>query len=892
MLNFSHLAFTTPWLLGFLALLPLLWWLLRLTPPAPKKILFPALELLRGLVGREETPARSPWWLLLLRLILATLVILAFAKPVIDPRPATHDSGSLLIAIDNDWAAARDWQNTQNNIRDLLQKSAHDQRSIYLMITTTHNGNTPLAIDGPMATEAALAICDHLQPEAWPADWQQATEVLRNLKETSIHEAVWFASGIGSVDTPFFYQALQKIAPTKIIANAAPIYALTSPAIEDDALKINILRTATDKPAETALNAVGKDGQILAHWPILFTEGSPRATQTLDLPPQLRNHVARFEIDTPHTAASTVLMDAAWQHRSVGIVGDVSELDRHSLLSEIYYLDRALKPFADAHIDTLETLLKNNMPVIILTDATTLNDTTTSALTSWIKHGGVLVRFAGEHFSAAESHSADADILPVPLRSGGRSLGGALTWGTPQKLQSFPANSPFHTLSLPEDVTVSRQILAEPSPDLQSKTWAALQDGTPLVTASPLGQGVTILFHIPAKSSWSNLSISGLFVEMLQKILQLSAGDHTMQTTQSTMLPALQLLDSYGELHDPSAAILPLDSTEANSFHVTAQHPPGLYGTDTNSFALNLGNDIGQPEALHNVPTETYQTDTQPIDLQPALLVAALLLLLADFIISLRMRGFLKLASLLFGMLLLMPAAHATDDKIAVELTSKIYLAYVQTGDASIDHISELGLHGLAYTLTNRTSMDDVGVARIDPDRDDIAFFPLIYWPVATGQRPLSPEGARRVNHYLHHGGMILFDAANSGVSASLFLQRVLNGVDIPALVRLPDNHVLKRSFYLLEDLPGRFTGHDVWLEPEDTSSYDGVASVIFGSNGWAAAWAVDDAGHALYPCTPDGEAQRERAYRFGVNLVIYALTGNYKNDQLQTSALLERMKK
>lgn len=237
--------------------------------------------------------------------------------------------------------------------------------------------------------------------------------------------------------------------------------------------------------------------------------------------------------------------------------------------------------------------------------------------------------------------------------------------------------------------------------------------------------------------------------------------------------------------------------------------------------------------------------------------------------------------------------AHAaSDDQTAIELTAKTALGYIATGDHETDRISEAGLNGLARVLQRRTSIDQIVVARADPDSDALAFFPLIYWPVIAGEAPLSPEGARRMNDYLRHGGMILLDTMQGETAPPALMQHVLAGVDIPPLVKVPDNHVLKRSFYLLDDFPGRYDDPGFWLEPEDMSSYDGVATVLVGNNDWAAAWALDNSGRPLFPCTPGGEAQRERAYRFGVNLVMYALTGNYKNDQLHAQALLERMGK
>ena len=70
----------------------------------------------------------------------------------------------------------------------------------------------------------------------------------------------------------------------------------------------------------------------------------------------------------------------------------------------------------------------------------------------------------------------------------------------------------------------------------------------------------------------------------------------------------------------------------------------------------------------------------------------------------------------------------------------------------------------------------------------------------------------------------------------------------------------------------------------------DGVSPVVIGSHDWAAAWAVDDRGRPLFATVPGGEEQREHAYRFGVNLVMYALAGNYKADQVHVPLIMRRL--
>jgi hypothetical protein len=178
----------------------------------------------------------------------------------------------------------------------------------------------------------------------------------------------------------------------------------------------------------------------------------------------------------------------------------------------------------------------------------------------------------------------------------------------------------------------------------------------------------------------------------------------------------------------------------------------------------------------------------------------------------------------------------------------------------------------------------------VDPARDELAFFPLIYWPIANGEVAMSDTALRRINDYLKNGGLILFDTRDGGASGFANFNRVARGIDITRLIQVPPDHVLTKAFYLLQQFPGRWASGSVWVEEGQGRSNDGVSSVVVGSNDWAAAWAVDESGQPLYATVPGGQRQREFAYRFGVNLVMYALTGNYKSDQVHVPAILERL--
>jgi hypothetical protein len=107
----------------------------------------------------------------------------------------------------------------------------------------------------------------------------------------------------------------------------------------------------------------------------------------------------------------------------------------------------------------------------------------------------------------------------------------------------------------------------------------------------------------------------------------------------------------------------------------------------------------------------------------------------------------------------------------------------------------------------------------------------------------------------------------------------------------MPADHVLTKAFYLLSDEPGRWTGGKLWIESGNGRVNDGVTTIVIGANDYAGAWAVDQRGRGMMPVT-GGETQREMAYRFGVNLVMHALTGNYKDDMVHMPDIMQRLRR
>jgi hypothetical protein len=915
MLTLGPLAFAAPWILLALAVLPVLIWLLRVVPPAPRRIAFPAIRLLYGLKPRDETSATTPWWLILLRVLLAALIVLALAHPLLNPRAQLIGGGPLVLAIDDGWAAARDWPQRQQAAEELLDQAERAGRPVLLLTTAPSATGLPERLS-PLRAAEARSLVQALQPKPWASDRRALVDWLSGQDLPASAESFWLSDGLGGPGATALAEALQRLGALTVMSvppSTVPLLAFP-PESEIDGLTASLARADDTGALDSAVHAVAADGRILAREAVRFEDGENRAETRIILPSELRNEIARLEIEDQATAGGVALIDERWRRRPVGLVSQTSFSDSQPLLSELHYLDQALSPFSEVRRGPLEILLARELAVLLLPDSGTLSAAEQAALHGWVAAGGVLLRFAGPILAAAEP--SEQALIPVPLRQGGRLLGGALSWSQPARLAAFPPESPFAGLAIPPDVAVQRQVLAQPALDLAERSWATLEDGTPLVTAAREGEGWVVLVHTTANPDWSNLPLSGLFVQMLQRIVALSQGVEGGRGEQP--LPPVETLDGFGRLVTPpnsAQALPPSNGPGDEPVRPGPALPPGFYGAEQARVAVNLAPAITGFQPLGAMPSGVALTGYQQgeeVDLRPILFTGALLLLLADLVISMLLRGLIPsgtrraggtaaILMLATGLSLTMPAmaqAQQTDESFARAASLSTRLAYVRTGDRQLDSTSEAGLAGLTRMLEQRTAVEPGQPMGVDVERDELAFFPLLYWPIGTSQQPLSQAAIARVNSYIKTGGTILFDTRDQGevgiggATPGIERLRVLaRGLDIPPLEPVPPEHVLTKAFYLMDSFPGRWTGGTVWVERADARrGNDEVSSIIIGGHDWAAAWAQDSASRPMFPAVPGGEMQREWAYRFGVNLVMYALTGNYKADQVHIPSILERL--
>ena len=384
-------------------------------------------------------------------------------------------------------------------------------------------------------------------------------------------------------------------------------------------------------------------------------------------------------------------------------------------------------------------------------------------------------------------------------------------------------------------------------------------------------------------------------------------------------LPPLNILDGQGRFTAPSTDTKPLVQGAPDApTQATRENPPGFYGSDEAFAALNLlkAGDTLVPLATDALPasiTRAGLTGVSPTEWKPWLLGLALLLLILDAIAVLYLAGRLIVGALALGALSPSGSATAAEQKptdaFDIPAALQTRMAYVVTGDDLLDEVSRQGLFGLTRIMADRTALEAGEPVGVDIAKDDLAFFPVLYWPVSESQPTPTPEVMARIDAYMKNGGSVVFDtrdqltALPSGggriSAANDKLRDILAGLDIPNLEPVPPDHVLTKAFYLLESFPGRYNGGELWVEAlppaqpnveRPVRAGDGVSPILITSNDLASAWAMGGDGAFLYPTVPPDERQREMALRVGVNLLMYVLTGNYKADQVHVPALLERL--
>lgn len=865
-------GFLTPALLFSLLALPALYLLIRLLPPRPKEQNFPALKLLLGMPDTSPPPRTPPLWLLLLRMAALALLILGLAQPVIRLDGFRLASQPLVLVIDNGWSAAPVWPDIEEQAQLLLEQAR--ARDLPVMLLPTADNVEAVAI----TPTAALNRLKHIKPRPWPSR-------IDVLVEKATHEIgvpvtlVWLSDGMQP--TAGVAQTLENLGK---IGNARVMLPPTRPeplmitklTPVAGGLAATLWRADSRADRDLSVSLTDMDGRFMTRRGGIFASGETHTTLTLELPGRLQSAgIARIDGQN-HLGAWYGVSSVSGLPR-VGLMAD--DGNNFPLLEGGFYLSNAL-----ADTVKVERIAAHTPPQDIDVLLLARMPTDVSSIERWVETGGTLITFAGPWLE--ENRQLDT-LLPVRLRTFARSLSGPLSWTGALGVGSANPQGPLKDIRAQDDIKITTQFLPEESPELTDKIWLSLADGTPLISGDKHGNGWRVLVHVTADARWSSLPLSGTFVDILQTLLELGRNQQSADSTPFPLQP-LKIFDANGQAVGRGSAA-PLADAETP---VSIRNPVGFYGPAGHPYPHHLPTfererGLLEIDVLGGLSVQYYGHAGGQISLQPPLLALALMLLLLDGLFRVwgwRLFPQLGRASVTVFVLLFSTQAMANEFPPAAY---EMRLAYIPSGDAELDAITESGLRTLSETLDMRTTVEPGDPVRLKPETDTLGFYPVIFWPVATSLHVNEQTGANLRAH-MERGGVIVIDGLTRRGENPLIVKRILNRLLGVTLKPLDGEHVLNRAYYLLHNrTPGRVVGNGLWLE-----NTAGVSNVIVGSHDWVGAWARTPRGGYVNTVTPGGENQRDISLRFGVNLIMYALLGDYKADQMHIDTLLERMER
>lgn len=908
------MIFLSPYLLFALLLLPLIWFFLRATPPRPKAQSFPPIQLLHQLQTKAQESVHAPWWLILLRLLAVALLIIGLARPVFPSKDLSiqHSKDPILLIIDNGWASAPQWQQFIDSASQILTQAQQKNTPVHLLLTAPDEQNNTLAIKPLSGNTSPSVQFNPLHPMPWPVDHQKAAELIQ---KSSHYKTIYYLSDeIEHTKDQSFKKIITKGATLYEIrpqeGNLSPIL-LTKNTQTQNGLTQSITLLSQALPQELTLQAFTQKGELITSVKKTIPAYTTKADIDFTLPLEARNKIDYLQIANHTGAGSIYLLDERNRKHIIGFISN-SNSTNTPFTGSLYYLKKALSPLGEVKEGSVQELLTQPLSVLIAPDTVFSDQKTEKELQQWVEKGGMLIRFSGDLLAGSTLNQAETSLIPLPMLQGTRELGGAMTWEKPQKIAIFPKESPFNGLAIPKDITINKQILVKPALDNDKYVWAKLEDGTPLVTHRSIGKGQVILFHTNSTPDWSSLPLSSLFEDMLNRLIQISFG---VQSTQvGEILNPILTLNGSGALQAPSPYAKSLSFEALQKTEISPEHPPGLYGNNSTTIALNLGDHV--PALKASAPIGkiiTLGTTSLSYTLGSLFIVFSIALFLIDILASLFLRGYLRRSAAAGSVMIIALCCfslngYAQSPSPVPQAALNTRLAYILTSDPTINNASKQGLEGLSKFINDRTSLQLASPQGVDPTKDNLAFYPILYWPITADLQP-NPQRNDALNDYIAHGGLLVLDTQGHDSSASIeplhadqfageasgtsqALKNATEGLKIPALSRLSDKDLLSRTFYILHEFPGRYNAMPVWIAQSNPLVNDGVSSVIIGENDWVHAWAVNQDASPTYPIFPNTEEQRNLSYRFGLNLVMYALTGSYKADQVHVSALLKQLGK
>jgi hypothetical protein len=865
--------------------------------------------------GERKAFENAPIAVLLIRIAVLSLIILALAHPVKKTNFNKLSFENALIVVEDGWQNAKNWKQKKSAIKSVLDVAKRNASNVFLMTTAVKkDGSNPVFI-GPVLPQKAMKVLKSLKPKNWKSDY---SIVEKNIEKLVLEKTLqgntkvfWLSSNFYGENLQTAMESAQLLGDLELIINEdeqETLKFISSVSRSLNKLEITVKRAKNLKFSESQKIAIfDEDDNALSKEILNFDENKDVANAVFYAPETVLNRAFKIQIISKFPVSSETYLLGDWKKKkTVGIVSYQNQKKQNPLLSKDYYVKKAIEPFAKIKTGSIKELLNSDLSTIVITDGFEYGEE--KGLENFVKNGGTLLCFSKKGLQ-------NSDLFPVKLKEGLRNMGGEISQEKNQNVADFPEKSLFYGIKNDNQIFVKTQLIAESSIDSNDKTIASLQDGTQLVTARNFGKGRVVFFHISSDASWSNLPLSTMFAQMLERIVLTSKDDFfsinkPIKLSLQNKLSAFAKMKKYKNKKEKKINLS--DITSSVSSHNT---PAGIYVAGSIKKGVNLCLKNCGLEHLEEIPYGAEVLNLSDIesefDFSNVLYFLALSLLVFEQFFSLFLKDALpknkKFFAIVFCFVFMFSngvKAENIDYKSAIKAVSKTSVAIVKTGNKTIDEVAQNAFSSLEKEVLLRAGIALGKTAILDVENDELSLYPMVYWAISDAKKMPSEKGIKKINEYIASGGIVWFDTRNfaakvsgSNVNANVNLNNLAQFLSIPAVKKVEKNHAVFNSFYEINSCSGRMEGDGLWLTQNSFNAWqngiknDGVSPIIIGSADWIGAWVKDKKNRPLFSAF-DGEDGRENSFRCGVNIIIYALMGNYNKGKSQIDLILSGLKK
>ncbi len=900
MLNIGNIVFQNPYFLILLLTFPFFWKYLRSSPLPPSLVKFPAIILVSNHKSIDNTPEKNSFFILLLRILIFIILVLVLSKPKFGK--INHSKFEQLVIIDNSWTSSANWNDRKSKIKELLKSYKFSNFNFTIMSTTQHSKNDILNVT-TNNYEEAKEFLHKLKPFPWEPNYELVKKNLKN-KEKNFDSVFWFTESIINIEKKKLYEFLKQdnlFIVSSLNENLPPILKLNTQSNETYEFEITHLDEGI---SNGFIDAYDKNRRLLFRFKYneKFEKDGEffKTNVNLVLPVYLKNKVDFFQVNSIRTPSTVVYLNKWEKNKLVGLSTlnsnkNIQELDKGN-----YYVKKALEKNYKIVEDNLENLLAQNLKIIYIDDSYLIEKSLEKKLLTWLKNGGTLIKLSGKKL-IRELNLGNENFFDFTfsLLKESSNLGKNLSLKNFLKIREFDNRSPFFGLVIPNEIKIKKYIQSNVKKSENIETLANLENGASLISAMNFGKGKMILFHVPCNLDWSNLCFSYLFVDLNERIINSIKG--FKEENERILKPYLSI-NGFGELEKPYPESLNIiKNLVQKQVKVKYDKPPGLYKDSNGIYALNLSDSLDYNFKKFEFEEKIFSINTlnhKGSDLQNILIsIVFILFILENLFIMISKQAInfnIKKNFKFLFVFLLIPTNLIATEKSIFSLVSSNKIGYVITKNKNINEINENGLISLSNFITQKTAAIMELPEPIDFYTDELYYYPLIYWSIIDENTNLDENEIKKINNYTKNGGLLIIDCKtqlnNILPDDCLKIFRNIFPLNFFSKFKVLNNsHAISKSFYLLNSFPGR-RNNKVFVTSNESQKSDKGASIVLSNNHWTDSWALNKDKDFLFPLLDNIENQRTLSFRFGLNLLIHSLTGNYKTDQVHVPEILKRI--